>query len=217
VRASIPWRSGVVLALSLTLAAGLTACGSTGPSAPASAPSAVAPVSLPASGPTTAPSAASAVPASPAPAASAVPESLAPVEPAASPATGSARPRPSLDAAELAAFLTARITVFDVADADLAVTVSYVDQKSGKVTALGTYPVGALEQLTNAVGAGRYRLDFSLPAGAASGPRCTIDIADKDAVRFVAASADAIAVTRAGTRPKTAADLLVSTSPLCKA
>lgn len=214
-RASIPWRSGVVLALSLTLALGLAACASAGPSAPASAPSAAAPASLPASGPTTAPSAASAFPASPAPVASAAP--LAPVEPAASPATGSARPRPSLDAAELAAFLTARITVFDVADADLAVTVSYVDQKSGKVTALGMYPVGALEQLTNAVAAGRYRLDFSLPAGATSGPRCTIDIADKDAVRFVAASADAIAVTRAGTTPKTAADLLVSTSPLCKA
>ena len=216
-RASIPWRSRVVLALSLALAPGLAACGSAGPSAPASAASAVAPPSLSASGPTTAPSAASAIPASPAPVASTAPESLAPVEATASAATGSARPRPSIDPAELAAFLTARITVFDVADADLAVTVSYVDQTSGKVTALGTYPLGTLEQLTNAVAAGRYVLDFRLPAGAASGPRCTIDIADKEAVRFVAASADAIAVTRTGTRPKTAADLLVSSSPLCKA
>lgn len=212
-RASLPWRTGIVLALSLTLAPGLAACGSAGPSAPVSAPSTVGPVSLP----TTVPSATSAVPASPAPDASAAPGSPAPVAPADPPATGSARPRPSIDPAQLAAFLTATITVIDVADADLAVTVSYVDQENGTATALGTYPVGALEQLTNAVAAGRYRLDFRLPAGGVSGPRCTIDIADMVAVRFIAASADAIAVTRTGTKPKTAADLLVSSSPLCKA
>ena len=130
---------------------------------------------------------------------------------------GSPHARPSFDPKELAALLSARITVLDVADSDLAVVVAYVDPKSGTSSPVGTFPVGSLEQLTEPVPAGRYALEFRLPAAATSGPRCTIDIADGGRVQFVAAGPDAIAVTTAATNPTSKSALLVPSSALCKA
>jgi hypothetical protein len=189
----------------VALSAALAAC----TAAPAaSSPVAVTPV---ANGAVPAPSSVEAS-ASPAAAIASPSDTLAPTD---SPTPSRSRkPIPSLDPAELDAIMTSSITLVDLADADLAVSVAYVDPGSTKPFDLGTYKLGFTEQLTNKVPVGTYRLDFRQPATSKTGPRCTITIADGDAFTFAAIDG-AVAITKAGVAPKAAGDLFVATSPLC--
>ena len=108
-----------------------------------------------------------------APIASAAPtEAVVPTQPPA-PST-SAKPRPSIDQAELDTFLTSSITFIDLADDDLAVVVSYVDPNSDDSFDLGTYTLASTEQMTNQVPPGTYLLDFRQPADSMSGSTCAI-------------------------------------------
>jgi hypothetical protein len=124
------------------------------------------------------------------------------------------KPLPSIDQAELDAFLTSSITLIDLADDDLAVTVSYIDPDSEQSIDLGTYSLGSLDQMTNQVPPGTYRLDFRQPANSATGPSCTIEIGDAEGYAFAAVT-DAIAISRTGVKPKDVRELFVSTSSLC--
>jgi hypothetical protein len=126
----------------------------------------------------------------------------------------SAKPRPSFDSAAIAAYLTASITLFDLTDADLSVSVTYLDS-GGQTASLGTYLLGSSEQIAHAVPAGTYRLDFRQPAGATTGSSCAIAVKDGAAFTFIAVPG-AIAVSRSGFTPKTARDLFIATSPLCR-
>ena len=145
-------------------------------------------------------------------------ESAVPAEtaaPTASPApVKSHKPLPSIDQSELDAYLTSSITLIDLADGDLAVTVSYLDPDSAEAFDLGTYSLESLDQTTNQVPPGTYRLDFRQPANSATRTTCTIDIADASSYVFAALN-DAIAISRTGHAPKTARELFVSTSSLC--
>lgn len=128
------------------------------------------------------------------------------------------RPRPSLevDLEEVAAYLTAAITLLDLADEDLAVDVLYVDSSGGAPFPVGTYTLEPQEQSTNAVPPGVYELTFRQPSTATSGATCTIEVGETDGYVF-AALGDAIAVTRTGATPTDAAELFVATSSLCDA
>lgn len=132
----------------------------------------------------------------------------------ASPAPSSPHPRPSLDSAALSAYFTGTITLLNLADADLAVTVTYIDPASGQSEALGTYSVQSFAQQTNALPPASYRLDFRQPPDSSTGPRCTIAVKDGQAYSFVAVPG-AIAISRAGYTPAHARDLFVATSSLC--
>lgn len=186
----------MVLALALAACSGAAA----GPSEPAGAT-------------VTAPPPAPATPSPAPPLATSVP--IATASPTAEPAPSkSPKALPSIDQAELDAYLTASITLIDLADDDLAVTVSYLDPDSEESIDLGTYALESMEQSTNQVPPGTYRLDFRQPASAATGPTCTIEIGDADNYVF-AAVPDAVAVSRTGVKPKDARELFVSTSSLC--
>ena len=124
------------------------------------------------------------------------------------------KPLPSIDQAELDAYLTSSITLIDLADADLAVTVSYVDPSSEESIDLGTYTLESTDQMTNQVPPGTYRLAFRQPANSAKGPTCTIEIKGSDGYVFAAVQ-DAIAISRTGVKPKDARELFISTSSLC--
>jgi hypothetical protein len=126
----------------------------------------------------------------------------------------STKPLPSIDQSELDAVMTASITLIDLAEADLAVSVGFVDPDSTKPIDLGTYALGFSDQLTNQVPPGTYRLDFRQPADSKGGPTCTIEIGDGDALTFAAIDG-AIAISKSGTAPKAARDLFVATSSLC--
>ena len=111
---------------------------------------------------------------------------------------------------------TATITLLDLTDDGLGVTVTFLDPSSGESDALGTYILGSSERLSNAVPPGTYQLDFREPATSNTGPRCTLEIKKGDVVSFVAVPG-AIAVSRTGVRPSTVRDLFVATSSLCRA
>lgn len=111
--------------------------------------------------------------------------------------------------------MTSSITLLDLADDDLVVTVTYIDPASGDAFALGIYPLGSMARLTNSVPPGTYRLDFRQPPDSASGPSCTIEVGDADAYVFVAVQ-DAVAISRTGTTPTDARELFVATSSLCQ-
>jgi hypothetical protein len=128
---------------------------------------------------------------------------------------GSPSSGPTIDPSALAAVLTSSLSVFDLTDGDLAVTVSYLDPSGGPASALGTYTLGASEQFSNDVPPGRYRFDFRQPATGPSGTTCTIDVPDQGTVTFMAVPG-AVAVTRTGFTPLKAGDLFVATSLLCK-
>jgi hypothetical protein len=151
---------------------------------------------------------------SPTPVASSAPtETVAPTESPA-PSTPS-KPLPSIDQAELDAYLTSSITLIDLADDDLAVTVSYVDPGSEQSIGLGTYSLESMDQMTNQVPPGSYRLEFRQPANSAAGPACAIEISDADGYVFAVVQ-DAIAISRTGVKPKDARELFVATSSLCR-
>lgn len=145
-------------------------------------------------------------------------ENVAPTETAAptdSPAPSTpSRPLPSIDQAELDGYLTSSITLIDLADGDLAVTVAYIDPSSEESIDLGTYALEFTEQITNQVPPGTYRLEFRQPANSATGPTCTIEISDGGGYVFAAVQ-DAIAISRTGAKPNDARELFVSTSSLC--
>ncbi len=189
--------------LATVLVALLAACsGSSASSAPVGAVGSEPPTTAAES------SAASEPPASPTEVASAS-------APASAPAA-SKKPRPSIDAQEIAAVLTSSITLLDVADTDFSATVTYIDPSSGTKAALGTYVVGASEHLSESVPAGTYQIDFRLPSTARTTLTCTIAVKDGGAFTFVAVPG-AIAVSRGVATPASAADLFVATSSLCKA
>jgi len=128
--------------------------------------------------------------------------------------SASARPRPSIDQADLDAILTSSITLLDLADDDLAVMVAYVDPDSDEAIDLGTYSLAFAEQQTNQVPPGVYRLDFRQPVDDATGATCTIDLSDGEAYTFAAIDGG-VAVSRAGDTPTDARELFVATSSLC--
>lgn len=201
IRRAVRAGTGVLLVLAVTACSGAAAAPST-PVAPAAA---LAPTAVPIE--------------SAQPTETAAPtDTAAPIEtaaPTSSPAPiKSHKPLPSIDQSQLDAFLTSSITLIDLADSGLGVTVSFMDPSSTDVIDLGTYVLESSDQTTNQVPPGRYRLDFRQPANSATKTSCTIEIADAGSYVFAAVN-DAIAISRTGVKPKDARELFVSTSSLC--
>lgn len=171
-----------------------------------------------------APTAAPSIPVAPAEPSPSLAESVAPTQgatpidsaaPIDSPEpSASHKPLPSIDQAELDAYLTSSITLIDLADDDLSVTVSYADPSSNESIDLGTYALASTEQMTDQVPPGTYRLEFHQPGKSTTKQTCTIEVSDSDAYTFAAVKG-AVAISRTGTKPKDVHDLFVSTSSLC--
>jgi len=193
---SIRTGKSVAIVAVFPLLALLAACGGAAVSSPA---------------PTASPAPSPSPTATPAPSATETP-SATPASPAPSPRV---RPSLAIDLAELGAYLTSSITLVDLAETDLAVTVAYVDPDSGDSASLGTYTLGSMEQMTNSVPPGTYRLDFRQPADSPAGPSCTIEIGDADGYVF-AAIENSVAIARTGAAPTETRELFVATSSLCQ-
>lgn len=93
--------------------------------------------------------------------------------------------------------------------------VTYLDPDTQDPFPLGTYALDSMDQMTNSVPPGTYRLEFRQPSSSATGPSCTIEIADADAYVF-AAVRDAVAISRLGTTPTSAGEVFIATSSLCR-
>jgi hypothetical protein len=149
------------------------------------------------------------------PAASSSPEASAVAIASDSPAPStSAKPRPSISQDDLDAILTSSITLLDLADDDLAVSVTYFDPDSDEPFDLGSYSLALMDQQTYQVPPGVYNLEFRQPADSSSGPSCKIELADGEALTFAAIDG-AVAVSRSGEKPSNAGELFIATSSLC--
>ena len=126
----------------------------------------------------------------------------------------SAKPRPSISQEDLDAILTSSITLVDLADDDLAVSVTYLDPDSDEPFDLGSYSLALMDQQTYQVPPGVYNLEFRQPADSSSGPSCKIELADGEALTFAAIDG-AVAVSRSGTTPSDPGELFIATSSLC--
>lgn len=157
----------------------------------------------------------------PSPSAIATPAPVATATAKASKPRSSAGPQPSAspDIAAIigsySAYFTATIRLLDLADGDLAVTVTFIDPNSPQPQALGTYTLGSSGEQSDSVPPGTYRLDFRQPSGSTTGPTCTITIKKGGVFSFIAVPGS-IAVSQAGYTPTKAGELFVPTSSLCR-
>jgi hypothetical protein len=125
----------------------------------------------------------------------------------------SATPTPS--PIDLRPVLTAEMTVVNLADRPLRVTVTAIDPES-----LGEFEVGAYELAPEQVTAQRvlplrYRLDFRLAPDIDLGT-CTIDVAEAEQLQFAVVGAGVVLTTN-GAEPADAAEMVAATSSRCGA
>jgi hypothetical protein len=118
---------------------------------------------------------------------------------------------------DLRPFLTSGVTVFNVGDEPLSVATTIIDPESGDEFDVGTSTVAPSQFTRQAAIPLRFKLVFSYPNGSSSvGGTCTIDVADKDEIDFIAAPSG-IVVIRNQVQPDDLAAMVVGTAPDCMA
>jgi hypothetical protein len=137
--------------------------------------------------------------------------SIATAAPAGTPGPG-ATPAPS--AFDLRPLLTSEVTVVNLGEGPLSVSVVALDPESDDEYEIGTFEIMALQVATQSVPPALFRLEFAYPdTQRVDAGRCTIEIADGEAIEF--AVIEAGAVIAAG-RPDVAGES-VATSARCDA
>jgi hypothetical protein len=124
-----------------------------------------------------------------------------------------ATPRPT--AVDIAPYLTSQVTVVNLADTPLSLTVALLDPDSTQEYVIGTFEVQPDQVTTQSVIPALFRLDFDYSEGASAGS-CSINIADGEQLQFAAISTG-IVMTSNGTEPDDPAEMLVATSTRCQA
>jgi hypothetical protein len=122
---------------------------------------------------------------------------------------------PDPTAIDLAPFLTAELTVVNLEDDPLAVTVTILDPESTDEYEVTTIDIAPLQVTAQAVFPARYRLDFAYPGASGSAGVCVIDVAEQEEVQFAMLSRGG--VITAGTEPDDPAELAIATSSRCRA
>lgn len=117
---------------------------------------------------------------------------------------------------DLAPFLTAEVTVVNLGEGPLAVTVTLLDPESTDEYEVGVLEIQPLQVTSQAVLAFRYRLEFEYPDGSpADGGTCIINIFKGDEIQF--AVLERGGVITAGAEPDDPAELVIATSSRCRA
>ncbi|HWH37009.1 MAG TPA: hypothetical protein VNT28_04455 [Candidatus Limnocylindrales bacterium] len=112
-------------------------------------------------------------------------------------------------------FLTSEITVVNLAEQQLALTVTLLDPESSDEFALGTYEVEPLQVTTQSIVPTRFRLEFAFTGGGSAGT-CTIDVGDGEQIHFAVIETGVALVSSTG-EPADPAELVVATSSRCQA
>jgi len=148
------------------------------------------------------------------------PPTLPPTEPPTQapptpPPDPNATPRPP--AVDIAPYLTSEVTVVNLGDAPLALTVALLDPDSTQEYVIGTFELQPEQVTSQAVIPALFRLDFAYSAGSvADAGTCSIEIADGEQLQF-AVIPTGIVITSSGTEPADPAEMLVATSTRCQA
>jgi hypothetical protein len=130
-----------------------------------------------------------------------------------SPVTPDPNATPAPTRLDVLPYLTSEVTVVNLADAGVEVTVTLVDADSADEFEIGTFELAPLQVTSQAVVPARYRLDFNLGGG--NEETCTIDIGDEELQFAVIESG--IAITTSGAEPDDPAEMVVATSSRCQA
>jgi hypothetical protein len=136
------------------------------------------------------------------------------VPPAANPAVTAdpnATPRPT--AIDLLPYLSAQVTVVNLSDQPLSVSVLLLDPESTASYDVGSFDLQPLQVTTQAVVSARLHLQFYLGAGFHIGT-CTINIGEGEQIQF-AVLEDGIAFTTSSGEPNDATEMLVETAKRC--
>lgn len=123
---------------------------------------------------------------------------------------------PGPTAIDLLPLLSSQITVVNLEDRTLTLTVTLLDTATADEYEVGTFEIQPLQVTTQSVIPTRLRIEFEFVGSSASGGSCTIDVADGEQLQF-AAVATGIAITTTGQEPVDPADMLVSSAARCHA
>lgn len=124
-----------------------------------------------------------------------------------------ATPRPT--AVDVAPYLTSEVTVVNLGDAPLALTVSLLDPDSDDTYTIGTFELQPNQVTTQAVIPALLRLDFGF-TGVDDAGSCAITIEDGEQLQF-AVVAGGIVMTSSAGEPEDSAEMIVATSSRCEA
>jgi hypothetical protein len=137
-------------------------------------------------------------------------------EPTAGPPTPTpdpnATPRPT--AVDVAPYLTSDLTVINLGDATLRLTVALLDPDSTDEFVIGTFEIQPEQVNSQAIIPALFRLDFGY-SGVADAGSCTITIADGEQLQF-AVVPQGVAITTSGPEPADPAEMIVATASRCQ-
>lgn len=146
------------------------------------------------------------------------PPTPAPTEP---PTAGPPTPTPDPNATprptpiDIAPFLSSEVTVVNLGDVPLGVTVTLLDPDSTDEFAIGTFELQPEQATFQSVIPALFRLDFGF-SGVDDAGSCDITIGDAEQVQFAVISTGIVITTSAG-EPADPAEMIVATSSRCRA
>jgi hypothetical protein len=115
---------------------------------------------------------------------------------------------------DVAPYLTSDITVVNLGDTTLSLTVALLDPESPQEFVIGTFEIQPEQVNSQAIIPALFRLDFGY-SGVDDAGSCTITIGDGEQLQF-AVLPGGIAITSNGPEPADPAEMLVATAPRCQ-
>jgi hypothetical protein len=116
---------------------------------------------------------------------------------------------------DVAPFLTSDITVVNLGDGPLGLTVTLLDPDSAEEFTIGTFRLEPEQVTSQSIVPALFRLDFGY-SGVNDAGTCTITIGDGEELQF-AVIPQGIAITSNGPEPADPAEMVVATSSRCQA
>ena len=124
-----------------------------------------------------------------------------------------ATPRPT--PIDIAPYLSAEVTVVNLSDNPLGLTVTLLDPESTDEFTIGTFALQPEQATFQSIIPALFRLDFGF-SGVDDAGSCDITIADAEQVQFAVIATGIVITTSAG-EPADPAEMIVATSSRCRA
>ena len=124
-----------------------------------------------------------------------------------------ATPRPT--AVDIAPYLTSEVTILNLGDAPLGVTVTLLDPDSTDEFTIGTFHLEPSQVTSQSIIPALFRLDFGL-TGVDDAGTCEITVGEAEQIQFAVVPTGIVMATN-GAEPTDPAEMLVATSSRCQA
>jgi hypothetical protein len=124
-----------------------------------------------------------------------------------------ATPRPT--PIDIAPFLTSEVTILNLSDAPLTVTVTLLDPESTDEFTIGTFHLEAGQVTHQSIVPALFRLDFGF-TGVSDAGTCAITVGEAEQIQFAVVPTGIVFATN-GAEPADPAEMIVATSSRCQA